>query len=251
MIGSDNCNISNFNKVQQGLKMAKRPVFLSSKTPPFWIKEEEVEFKWHSGFAVSQKQKSIAELHKNAKQIDPSVKILEISSKSPTALGVKLSAFNLGFFAQNKTNIAVENIFQGSKVFEKAGPFNDLYLCSPIEAKRDIRLKKSGELTHFQYESQTWPLIPITAFYDWIYINALIQNGDLAKQLLKYDAFTDIEFNPKKSLNCQAKSAALFVSLHYSSTLDFVLQSPHLFIEHLKEKFGTPSIKNRKQPSLF
>ena len=231
--------------------MAKRPVFLSSKTPPFWIKEKEVEFKWHSGFAVSQKQKSIAELHKNAKQIDPSIRILEISSKSPTALGVNLSAFNLCFVSQNKTKIAVENIFQGSKVFEKAGPFNDLYQCSPIEAKRDVRLKKSGELICFQYESQDWPLIPITAFYDWIYINALIQNKDIANQLLKYDAFTDIEFNPKKSLNCQAKSAALFVSLQHSSKFDLILQSKELFIEYLKKIYGTPSIKSRKEPSLF
>ena len=231
--------------------MAKRPVFLSSKTPPFWIKEKEVEFKWHSGFAVSQKQKSIAELHKNAKQIDSSIRILEISSKSPTALGVNLSAFNLGFILRNGTKVAVENIFQGSKVFEKAGPFNELYHCSPLEAKRDIRLKESGELTHFRYENQKWPLIPITAFYDWIYINALIQNKDIANQLLKYDAFTDIEFNPKKSLNCQAKSAALFVSLQHSSKFDLILQSKELFIEYLKKIYGTPSIKSRKEPSLF
>lgn len=46
-----------------------------------------------------------------------------------------------------------------------------------------------------------------------IYINALIQNSDLAEQLMQYRAFTDIAFNPAKSFNCQARSAALFVSL--------------------------------------
>lgn len=30
---------------------------------------------------------------------------------------------------------------------------------------------------------------------------------------MKYDIFTDIEFNDKRSMNCQARSAALFVSL--------------------------------------
>ena len=50
-------------------------------------------------------------------------------------------------------------------------------------------------------------------FYDWLYIRALAQNSELALSLMEYNAFTDIAFNPKKSINCQANSAALFVSL--------------------------------------
>ena len=57
------------------------------------------------------------------------------------------------------------------------------------------------------------PLIPRTAFYDWLYINALMENADLAEQVMEYDAFTDIEFNPNKSINCQARAAALFVAM--------------------------------------
>ena len=34
-----------------------------------------------------------------------------------------------------------------------------------------------------------------------------------ARKLLEYDVFTDIEFNHKKSINCQARAAAIFVSL--------------------------------------
>jgi len=53
----------------------------------------------------------------------------------------------------------------------------------------------------------------MTAFYDWLYITALNQNQGLAKEILRFDAFTDIEFNHKKSINCQARAAAMFVSL--------------------------------------
>lgn len=63
------------------------------------------------------------------------------------------------------------------------------------------------------FEGQDWPLQPRTAFYDWLYLRALAQNADLARQLLQYAAFTDIMFNPKKSINCQARAAALYVSL--------------------------------------
>ena len=41
-------------------------------------------------------------------------------------------------------------------------------------------------------------LNPKTIFYDWLYINAVLENPLLAAELLKYNAFTDIEFNPKK-----------------------------------------------------
>ena len=54
---------------------------------------------------------------------------------------------------------------------------------------------------------------PPTFFYDWLYINALIKNENLIKQVLKYDCFSDIEFNEKKLINCQAYSVALFVSM--------------------------------------
>lgn len=57
------------------------------------------------------------------------------------------------------------------------------------------------------------PLNPKTIFYDWLYINAALENPLLAAERLKYNAFTDIEFNPEKSINCQAKAAALFVAL--------------------------------------
>ena len=45
------------------------------------------------------------------------------------------------------------------------------------------------------------------------HINALLENEKLAAAVLEYDAFTDIEFNPDRSLNCQAKAAACFVGL--------------------------------------
>ncbi|MDN5802520.1 MAG: hypothetical protein L0H34_08495, partial [Psychrobacter sp.] len=38
-------------------------------------------------------------------------------------------------------------------------------------------------------------------------------NSNLKEEALNYNAFTDIEFNPKKSINCQAYSLALYVSL--------------------------------------
>lgn len=86
-------------------------------------------------------------------------------------------------------------------------------LVSPREAKREERLKNSGPLTGFTFEGRTFPLKPSHIFYDYIYMGALLENEELSKVLLEYDAFTDIEFNPNKSINCQARAAAVFVSL--------------------------------------
>ncbi|MEZ8613483.1 DUF6977 family protein [Vibrio sp. 10N.239.311.D11] len=202
--------------------MAKRPIYTPKDSFPF-VSEQLAEFKWHAGFAVSQKQKSIEELHSAAIESLSCVKPLEVSSKSGNPIGVELSAFNLKVQMNNGKEFSVENIFQSSKVFENGGPFIDLRCVSPKEAKRDSRLKKSGDLTGFMGKGFIWPLEPKTLFYDWIYLNALHQNIDLVEEVKLYDAFTDIEFNPKKSFNCQARSVALYVGLAKSKLLDSVI----------------------------
>lgn len=128
--------------------------------------------------------------------------------------GVELSAFYLLKFVPSLgKSVPVENVFQAGKVFVNGGPFTDLLHVSPKEAKRDERLRSSGRLISFRFEGQDFPLLPQTAFYDYLYLNALLENEKLAKIALEYDAFTDVEFNPDKSINCQAKAAATFVSL--------------------------------------
>ena len=99
------------------------------------------------------------------------------------------------------------------------------------EIKRDERLKTSGELIGFNYNDVTWELEPKTLFYDWIYINSLNRNKNLSIQILDYDAFTDIEFNQEKSINCQARSAAIFVSLKKNGKLEEVLNDKKEFIK--------------------
>ena len=200
--------------------MANRPVFVPMKRKPY-VDVYMPEFVWNGGFAASQKQKNILALHQAFQNRFPDRKLLEISSKSMQKAGTQLSAFHLSRQVPSAGRaIPVECIFQGGKVFAAGGPYLDLYEASPRDAKRDPRLKNSGVLRSFYYEGQTMPLEPRTAFYNWLYINALMEHPDLACQVLEYDGFTDIEFNPGKSLNCQAEAAALFVSLHRQGLLD-------------------------------
>ena len=56
-------------------------------------------------------------------------------------------------------------------------------------------------------------------------------NNTIYKKILNYTAFTDIEFNPKKSINCQARSCALYVSLVKNKLLDIALESEEVFLE--------------------
>ena len=76
-----------------------------------------------------------------------------------------------------------------------------------------------------RYGDDEWPLIPRTRFYDWLYITALSQNKELSEAVINYNAFTDIEFNPRKSINCQARSAAIYVSLYRAGKLEEYLSS--------------------------
>ena len=173
--------------------------------PGFYILNGQVtckkgDFEWAGGFAVSQKKKNVARLHEAL-----GGECLEVSTKSDVVIGTKLSAFNLKLDGHT-----LENIFQSSKVFENGGPYRDLLNVSPKEANRDQRLKSSGNLKGFEYDNYLWALNPKTCFYDYLYCKAArnIEANEL-KQICNYEYFTDIEFNPAKSINTQARSVAI------------------------------------------
>lgn len=216
--------------------MARRPVFVPRTAGPGFVEERIFEFQWHAGFSLAQKQRSIHSLHESAADagVDP---VLEISSKSPLVLGTELSAFNLVLGCPDGRKMPVENAFQGSKVFEGGGPFTDLFTMHPRDAKRDPRLKGSGRLKAFDLCGARFPLEPKTVFYDWLYLNALADHPR-HEEVLGFRGFSDIEFNPERSINCQARSAAMFVGLwsqgllgkclaNVESYLDLVLEAPH------------------------
>jgi hypothetical protein len=169
--------------------------------------------------AKVQAQRSIASLHERAKSQIRVERVLEISSKSLDALGVALSAFNLMIRTPKGREYSLECAYQSAKVFERGGPFLDLREMRSIDAKRDPRLLQNGRLIKFSIYGCDWDLQPRTAFYDWLYINALHKHTELAKQVLDYRAFSDIAFNPERSINCQAYAAALYVSLHQRGLL--------------------------------
>ena len=192
--------------------MAKRPIFVAHEAPPFY-RTVWGEFVFNPGFAAVQKQKNIVALHDAYQQISDDTP-LEISSKSLQPEGICLSAFHLEKQVPSLgCSVPVECAYQGSKVFETGGPFTDLYLKTPREAKRDSRLAANGKIVSFHFEGNTCSTLPVSCFYDWLYIRALIENPSLSRALLAYSAFTDIEFNPEKSINCQARAAAVFVAL--------------------------------------
>ena len=83
-----------------------------------------------------------------------------------------------------------------------------IYKDKSIFSKKDNRLKESGDLSSFLFFDIHWNLED--DFYSYLYMLALHQNTVVSNKILEYEVFTDIEFNPKKSFNCQAYSAALF-----------------------------------------
>ena len=145
----------------------------------------------------------------------------------------------------------LECAFQGSKVFEKGGPYTDLYLAEPREAKRDPRLHDSGALIGFRFNSFSFPLEPKTVFYDWLYINAIYPHRLWLERLHKYAGFTDIEFNPNKSINCQARSCALFVALMRSGLLDQAVTSPRSFGEVIAGYDYHPVMRGSTEQGAF
>jgi hypothetical protein len=191
--------------------MAIRPVFVPSEKGARLVEERDFEFDWSPGFAPVQKKKNIAALHIAAANRGLK-RVLEISSKSDDELGRRLSAFSLKIPIDGN-KYPLESVYQGSKVFKHGGPHTEIYTMSPRDSKKFIQGLDLGDIKGFSYKNQMYPLNPKNAFYDWLYIKSLIDHKDWVEKNANYDGFTDIEFNPKKQVNCQARAFAEFIGL--------------------------------------
>lgn len=195
---------------------------------PFF-EEVHVNIDWFGGFALSQKRKCQIGLHQNFLMEYPKEKILEISSSSLMSLGAKLSAMHL-----NKRTLkgitTVESAFQSSRIYgdgaKRIGPFPEYRFLPGRECKKLVK-EAAKEMHSYQYELDGLtfyaPAHHISQFYDFLYLNALLEpeNEEVKNKLLqeKYTAFTDLA---TKSLNCQARSAAIFVGLVRAGMIDEV-----------------------------
>jgi hypothetical protein len=222
--------------------MAERPIFVPSPDTPELVREIFCQLDWNAGFAPIQKKKNIAALHAAAANRGFSP-LLEVSTKSDSPLGEYLSAFNLKVHTWQFGEIPMECAFQGSKVFESGGPYTDLYTAADVkDARRDSRLRESGRLIGFEIEGKSFPLEPKTAFYDWLYINAIYPCREQFSALKQYAGYTDIEFNPYRSINCQARSCALFVALLSKNLLDEAMTAPDAFMEIVSRYAYRPNL---------
>lgn len=235
--------------------MAYRPVFYGDA---FGYKKYMIDFEFFTGFSLSQKQKSIQSLHNSIIRNFPERKILEVSSKSLDEIGRQASAFNLNVILKSGKEFSVEQIFQGSKKFRRGG--SQLHLIDQMtskELKKYIgKVHQVDELVSFECFGQIFPLKPQTFFYNWLYINTLHQNQLLANQIIKYDTFTDIEFNPKRSINCQAEACSIYVYLYKSNLLDYALSSKENFLQVVYREqtcnlYSNTKENNAKEISLF
>ncbi len=232
--------------------MAERPIFVPASASAELVNEIFFQLKWHSGFAPTQKEKNVDALHTAAAAAGFSP-LLEVSSKSKRTSGQHLSAFHLKVQSVRRGEISLECAFQGSKVFERGGPFTDLYDKGAREAKRDPRLRESGPLIGFEFDGFSFPLEPRTAFYDWLYVNSIYPHRQWCTRLYGYAGFTDIEFNPLRSINCQARSCALFLTLMKRGLLDDAVKSPEDFIRVISEYHYRPQLHPdvSAPPALF
>lgn len=177
---------------------------------PAWsVKDNKVvrkdfDFKWISGLSASQKMKNADSLHDSIKSATGET-VLEVSSKGREELGVGLSAFNLKY-----KGYYLENIFQSSKNFSGVGTLPQLLEIPPKEAKEAVKYYMHNGLESFIWDGVEWPLTPKTAFYDYIYVSAVVEKYGKDLDLSAYTWFTDIEFNPAKSINCQARALAIY-----------------------------------------
>jgi hypothetical protein len=78
--------------------------------------------------------------------------------------------------------------------------------------------------------------LPVIKRLEGLWSTAKLRKG-------KCEFFTDVEFNPHRSINCQARSAALFLSLMKRGDLEGALQSPDAFVQNLLKSNYRPQLR--------
>ena len=207
--------------------MAERSVFVSRDGYPFF-EEVRVQFDWFQGFALSQRRKSQIGLHLNFSAAYPQERVLEISTASLYSLGAALSALNLK--KRTASGITtVESAFQSSRFYganDEIGPFHDLLFFPSRECKKLVVAQSMGLRSHhFSFDGLDFyvPDHCPSLFFNFLYLNALCEeeNKTVAEQLIAggYSSFSDLA---TLSLNNQARTCAIFVSLVKSGLIDQV-----------------------------
>ena len=185
--------------------MTARPVFMPGKTADTPFEEVSVAFKWHGGFALSQKLRNIDGLHAGFLARFPGRRMLEISTKSDQPIGQALSAFNLKLDLPVTGIVALESAYQQQGVSTA-----DLYgrdAKGRYAAKKDPRLQIHGDLIGSHQAGMPPQALPASMTG----CNAGCRCGSSANW--RHSMPLRTAFNLKKSHNRQARTAR---SAHFS-----------------------------------
>ncbi len=261
-------------------KKARRLVFIPRDVSPFY-EEKEVEFKWEGGLPDAKTfSKNSKNLIESAKQKLGLKEVFEVS-RAGEGVFRNFSAFELKIKVDIKTDLYLEVVYQYSKVWMSES-CNDLLqieseMAKSREAKKTANQKKKEKKVMEKYcikignLEKEFPIEPKDAFYNWLYIFALMQdqNKELREKLINIDkdrqvGFTDIHYKiAKNKYNCQARAVAQFIGIYRSKSEGFLrelfpedsIQTLKGFLEgggdELFKRYMGEVYKYVKNPTLF
>jgi len=193
---------------------------------------DDIEIKWESGLAVSQKRKNILNLHEAicSKYKVPNEVILEVSTKSFQDIGRTVSSMNMKFVLNDKI-YSFESVYQSSKVYID-GILGDIQYLEWIDLDGYEAKKRSKQialpLKGFVLDNRSFPLEPKTLFFDWLYIQC-IDRMNIFHKIKDYCFFTDIEFSPIKMISTQAQAICKYKDLFERGLVTTFLEKPNEF----------------------
>ena len=76
-----------------------------------------------------------------------------------------------------------------------------------------------NHIVKFKFRSTEFENNPYGMYYDYLYMVALYQNQEYHELIKNYYLFTDLFFNPNKSINTQARAIAIFKTLYDNNYL--------------------------------
>lgn len=140
-------------------------------------------------------------------------KVIEFSSKSDHKSVKKLLPGKLTKVVDGK-KMTINKIFKtAERVSSDDSSANNIIVNVVNKTVVEVAARKEPKTIGYKYDGHIFSSRPRQMFYNYLYINALLEHQDRMAYLAEYDAFSDVQVASSSGNPVPAQAVAIYVSL--------------------------------------
>lgn len=190
--------------------MVIRSVYSTRKDAPYYY-EHCIEVSGNK--KEDSTETRVGQLHAAFKHLVEDKKVMEFSSKSDNKSVKKLLPGKLVKLVDGQ-KVTVNNIFKtAERVTADGSSAGGIAVNVVNKTVVEEGSRKAPKAIGYKYDGHIFSSRPRQMFYNYLYINALLEHPDMMAELAEYDAFSDSLVASNSGNPVPAQAVAIYVSL--------------------------------------